>query len=219
MKIKVLFRLIRPTGFLLLFSILVSQSSTAFGQGTAFTYQGRLGQNGSPYDGPAEMQFTLFNVPSGGTAMAANTPATASVEVKNGLFTIALDFGAGAFNGDARWLEIAVRTSGASAFTTLTPRQQISAAPYAMAARDVTGSVATQQLTGIIQRANIGTGSILRAMIAPAAFILTFWPNTPFSSDFVKELSFRQRIQFMDKRKDTGTILGAQANFKTDCEL
>jgi hypothetical protein len=160
MKLKVFFWLMQRAGFLLLFSILISQPSTVFGQGTAFTYQGRLGQNGSPYDGPAEMQFTLFNVPSGGTAIAANTPATASVDVNNGLFTIALDFGIGAFNGDARWLEIAVRTNGAGAFTTLAPRQQISAAPYAITAREVTGSVPTERLIGTIQVANIGAGTI-----------------------------------------------------------
>jgi hypothetical protein len=37
---------------------------------------------------------------------------------------MAMDFGAGAFNGDGRWLEVPVRSpAGSGAYTTLTPRQ------------------------------------------------------------------------------------------------
>jgi hypothetical protein len=42
-------------------------------------------------------------------------------------------FGANAFNGDARWLEIAVRCpAGSGAYTTLNPRQPLTATPYAL---------------------------------------------------------------------------------------
>jgi len=46
--------------------------------------------------------------------------------VANGLFTAPLDFGAGAFDGDARWLQIGVEGN------TLTPRQKLTATPYAL---------------------------------------------------------------------------------------
>jgi hypothetical protein len=54
------------------------------------------------------------------------------VDIQEGLFTRSLDFGVGAFNGDARWLEVAVRSpAGTGNFVILTPRQQMTAAPYA----------------------------------------------------------------------------------------
>jgi hypothetical protein len=54
--------------------------------------------------------------------------------VSNGLFTIPdLDFGSGAFNGEARWLAIAVQCPGDSGYTALSPRQALTPAPYALA--------------------------------------------------------------------------------------
>ena len=43
-----------------------------------------------------------------------------------------LDFGSNAFGGDARWLQIAVQCSGDTGFTTLSPRQPLTPAPYAL---------------------------------------------------------------------------------------
>jgi len=53
------------------------------------------------------------------------------VAVTDGLFTVQLEFGAAAFQGNARWLAIAVRCSGDTAYTDLPPRQALTAAPYA----------------------------------------------------------------------------------------
>jgi hypothetical protein len=58
------------------------------------------------------------------------------VSVDRGTFTVVLDdagqFGEDAFNGSERYLEIAVRCpSGAGDFALLTPRQRLTAAPYA----------------------------------------------------------------------------------------
>jgi hypothetical protein len=47
---------------------------------------------------------------------------------------VKLDFGSGAFNGDARWLEIGVRPGASTgAYTTLDSRQELTPAPYALA--------------------------------------------------------------------------------------
>jgi hypothetical protein len=135
---------------LALLSTINSQLSTALAQSTAFTYQGQLVQSGMPYNGPAEMQFTLFNTPSGGVAMATNTPTVASINVSNGLFTVALDFGAAAFPGAERWLEIQART-GLGAFITLTPRQALTPTPYAIYASKammLDGTLPASQLVG-----------------------------------------------------------------------
>lgn len=118
----------------LVLSLVCAAAFAARAQSTAFNYQGRLAANGAPYTGFAEMQFALFNAPTGGVAVAASTPATASVNVSGGLFAVSLDFGAAAFPGADRFLEIQVRTN-IGAFSALTPRQPLTPTPYALFAR------------------------------------------------------------------------------------
>src|SRR5436853_7609481 len=74
--------------------------------GTGFIYQGRLNDGGNPATGNYDLLFTLNDaVTNGNPAGPAQT--NAAVTVSNGVFTVTLDFGDAAFNGDARWLEIA----------------------------------------------------------------------------------------------------------------
>src|SRR6185503_4004898 len=114
------------------------------------------------------MTFTLFSVPAGGSAIAG--PQTHSpVTVSNGLFSLALNFGAGVFDGADRWLEIGVRSNGLGAFTALVPRQPITATPYAVRAANFSGSVAASQITGTILSSNIAPGSISSDQIAAGA--------------------------------------------------
>ena len=99
--------------------------------GTVFTYQGQLRDAGSPVDDTADFQFRLYDALSAGNLIAGPV-AVNNVTVAEGLFTASIDFGAAAFNGQARWLEVAARTpAGGGTFTTLTPRQPLTAAPYA----------------------------------------------------------------------------------------
>jgi hypothetical protein len=82
-------------------------SATTAAMGTAFTYQGQLRKSGAPVNGTCNFQFSLFDALSGGAQIGA-TQTKSGVSVSNGLFTIPdLDFGSGAFNGEARWLAIA----------------------------------------------------------------------------------------------------------------
>ena len=111
--------------------LLCAAAVAARAQSTAFTFQGRLAANGLPYTGSAEMQCLLFSSPTGGVALVTNQPAVASVNVNNGLFTVPLDFGAGAFPGAPRFLEIQVRTN-LGAYFTLTPRQALTPSPSAL---------------------------------------------------------------------------------------
>lgn len=93
----------------------------------AFTYQGSLaGANGS-VTGTYDMTFKLFDALTSGTPVGSGISRTA-VPVTNGLFTVTLDFGAAAFDGNARWLEIAVSSQ------TLSPRTPITPTPYAIMA-------------------------------------------------------------------------------------
>jgi hypothetical protein len=121
----------------------------ALGQG--FTYQGQLKDaSGNPLTATCDFQFTLWDAESSGTQVGGVSPAT-GVSVANGLFTTQVnaggEFGATAFTGEARWLQIAVKCGGDIDYTTLAPRQALTAAPYAAYALSA-GSVAWSGVTG-----------------------------------------------------------------------
>jgi hypothetical protein len=108
-------------------------SATMASMGTAFTYQGQLRKSGAPVNGLCDFQFSLHSAASGGIQIGP-TQTKSNIQVTNGLFTIPdLDFGSGAFNGEARWLAIAVQCPGDSGYTALSPRQALTPAPYALA--------------------------------------------------------------------------------------
>ncbi|HOU16006.1 MAG TPA: hypothetical protein PKZ84_23125 [Anaerolineae bacterium] len=113
--------------------------------GTAFTYQGQLQDNGTPANGAYDFRFTVYDVLENGSPLAGTTPLTrTAVAVTHGQFTVRLDFG-NIFGDQRLYLEIAVRPGGSSdAFTTLTPRQEITPAPYARYAIQA-GSATTAQ--------------------------------------------------------------------------
>lgn len=101
--------------------------------GNAFTYQGELKSGGSLVNGTADMQFRLFDAAADGAQIGATLTAT-NVQVVDGKFVVQLDFGAAPFStGEGRFLEIAVRQpAGGGAYTTLTGRQSLRPAPYAL---------------------------------------------------------------------------------------
>jgi len=111
-------------------------------QSTVWTYQGRLTTPAGIANGSYDLQFAVFNAVTSG-AQQGPTLTNTAVTVSNGLFTVNLDFGASVFTGPDRWLEIGVRSNGqAVAFALLTPRQQLTAAPYALFAPNA-GTAAT----------------------------------------------------------------------------
>lgn len=130
--------------------------------GTAFTYQGHLSQDGQAVNGSdCYLSFSLFDAAAAGNQVGA-TLEMANVEVVDGTFAVSLDFGAGAFPGAARWLEIAVdcESSGA-AYVTLAPRQELQPAPYAIGlslpysgADDDAGNVFSVSNTGMGRAGN-----------------------------------------------------------------
>ena len=134
-----------------LLSTLNSQLSTAFAQGTAFTYQGRLDDSGAPANGTYDIRAGLFTTNSGGSTFAGPITNDA-VAVSNGLFTIPLDF-SNVFDGTIYWLQLSVRTNGASSFTILSPRQRLTPAPYSIFAEGgnaagLTGAIPSASLAG-----------------------------------------------------------------------
>ena len=118
-----------------------------FAQGTAFTYQGRLNDGAAPANGSYDLTFSLFNTNINGTSLVG--PVTNSaISISNRLFTVMIDFGSSVWNGQTNWLEIGVRTNGASGFTTLAPRQQVTPTPYAITAGTVSGVIPSGNISG-----------------------------------------------------------------------
>jgi hypothetical protein len=111
--------------------------------GYEFTYQGQLSNGGSPASGDYEFTFTLYDDLAAGSQIGVTVNQV--IAVVDGLFTANLDFG-NVINGTALFLEIGVRPDGSTdPYTVLSPRQALTAAPYAHSLRpgaDIVGDVA-----------------------------------------------------------------------------
>jgi hypothetical protein len=100
--------------------------------GTAFTYQGRLTDGGTPPSGAFDLRFILYDAPVGGMPIGPIV-TTDDVAVSDGLFVVMLDFGASAFAAEARWLETAVRPGASTgAYSVLSGRQGLTPTPLAI---------------------------------------------------------------------------------------
>ncbi len=154
---------------------------TGWSQGTfasTITYQGRLNDTNGPVNGLFDFSFALFPASIGGGQIGTTVLRT-SQPVTNGLFTIQLEFPeADSFSGADRWLEIALHPSGVGSNVTLSPRQQITAAPYAIRAATLAGTLPLAQLpAGVVTNgtsdvnlhgAFSGTGAGLTAVAGSA---------------------------------------------------
>ena len=122
-------------------------SSTQAAVGTAFTYQGYLKDTSGPVNGTCDFQFGLWDAGSSGSQVGSTQTKT-GVQVSDGYFTVPdLDFGNSAFQGNARYLQIAVRCpAGSGSYTTLIGRVALTAAPYAHSLRP--GAVISGNSTG-----------------------------------------------------------------------
>jgi hypothetical protein len=124
--------------------------------GTGFTYQGLLNQSGMPANGTFTFQFLLYDAATAGTQIGSTQ--TKTILVSNGLFTTVLndagEFGSSAFNGEARYLEIRVSDNGGTSYTTLTPRQSLTAAPYAHSLRPGATISSTLNNASVLNLAN-----------------------------------------------------------------
>jgi len=153
---KVIYRF--PLTFVFcLFAALIFQSSTASAQGTAFTYQGRLNANGGSANGTYDFQFQLAADPSG-INHVGSPYSTNGVVVTNGLFATAMDFGPGILNGSNYWLVVYVRTNNGGVYTSLTPPQPLTPAPYAVFANsssNLLGVLPAGQLSGTVPNGNL----------------------------------------------------------------
>ncbi len=163
--------------------------------GTAFTYQGTLNDTSGPAQGNFDIQFQLHTTPNLATPVGPTVLAS-KVGVTNGQFSVVLDFGPGIFTGEARYLEISVRTNSDSPppWQLLSPRQNLTAAPYAtyspsaglaaqangvapasVSAAGIASGQVVKSVNGLHDDLTLGAGA--NVTLTPAGQVLTF--STP----------------------------------------
>jgi hypothetical protein len=150
--------------------LLIGQGSV-FGQvpvGSEFTYQGQLREGGIPADGDYDFVFRLYDADTGGAQVGGDVEINER-PVSDGLFTVELDFGTEVFTGDARWIEVGVREGGGggSEYTTLSPRQPVNAAPYALYALDGPGGAGGYWAANGDDIYNTNSGNVGIGIMAP----------------------------------------------------
>jgi hypothetical protein len=116
---------------LLCISNLTAQAQTP----NVITYQGRLTDANAPANGQYDLRFSVYPQDVGG-AQQGSIVTLEDVLVANGVFTVQLNFGTAPFiNSTALFIETAIRPGASSgAFTLLSPRQPLTATPYALKA-------------------------------------------------------------------------------------
>ncbi len=119
--------------------------------GDTFTYQGFLREGGAAANGVYDFQFQLQGSLAGNDALGSPLLLD-NVGVTQGVFTVQLDFGPAAFNGESAWLQIGVRAGqDTGAFTPLAPREAITPTPYSLYSKTaaVAGGAPWNGLTGV----------------------------------------------------------------------
>lgn len=116
-------------------SRLVTAQGALLGSGEGFTYQGQLKSDGSVVNGLCDFTFSLWEGPEAEEPLGGGQEVLGQ-PVSDGLFTVVLneneEFGYRPFREAGRWLEVAARCpSGGGAYTVLSPRQPLTAVPYA----------------------------------------------------------------------------------------
>jgi hypothetical protein len=156
-------KIFQHAAVLLLLSAVIHPPSTAYAQGTTFTYQGRLNAGGTPANGLYDYRFRLDADPEGNTILA--TVFTNAISVTNGLFMTTMDFGAGIFTGSNYWLEVDVRTNGATDYTTLAPLQALTPTPYAIFANGASN------VLGVVANANLPASPTVSGVVSAGGFV------------------------------------------------
>jgi len=133
--------------------LLAAFSEAGRAQNSTITYQGSLTDGGTNATGNYDFRFILRNETGG---QVGSTLVKTNVSVTSGLFTVMLDFGLSAWDGELRLLDIGVRPGGSTGgFTVLSPRQPVTAAPgsiHAAVADDLSGPLPDNRLPASVAR-------------------------------------------------------------------
>ena len=94
-----------------------------------FSFAGRLGVANGTYN----LRFQLWDAASAGRLVGSPNTITANLPVVNQQYEAVLNFGATAFRGDARFVEVGWRPASSTAgYTLIAPRTALLATPYAL---------------------------------------------------------------------------------------
>lgn len=137
-----------------------ASAASAQSQSEAFVYQGQLRSQGVPLNETVDMRFTLFDAETESSPVAGAVVFDGillpPVTITNGLFSVELDFGPGALLL-GHWLEIEVRSphdpTDTTSYTTLSPRQRIAPAPFALSVPGLASDSSGVQVSGNVQAA------------------------------------------------------------------
>lgn len=139
---------------------------------TAFTYQGFLQDAGNPANGSYDLRFTLQSFDAMlGTQVVGTPQAKDDVAVSQGVFSVALDFGAAPSNANYT-LKIEVRPGASTgAYTLLAPDTAITATPQAFYAD--ASAFAVSVGPNSVGSPQIIDGNVVRSKIAGQAVSVT----------------------------------------------
>ena len=131
----------------------MSNSVPAGSVPSGVNYQGRLSDNGTPVNATKTMTFSLYDAAAGGNLLW--TSGAKSVTVTNGIFGTVLTISTGALSGPSqKYVEIAVDA------TILSPREPLSAVPYALVAKTLEEALVISSVTVASQLVSSGTLSV-----------------------------------------------------------
>ncbi len=159
-----------PSRLLLTSLVVVAPLRLAWG---AFTYQGRLNIDGTLASGNYDFRLRLAADPQGNSYLGLPYLSN-NVPVTNGLFLLWPDFEAGAFTGNPLWLQVDVKTNGASGYTTLFPLQALTATPYAVfaqSASNLNGTLPGAQVSGPIPNSALPASPTFLGPVTASGFV------------------------------------------------
>lgn len=128
-----------------------ASARSALAQLSPVLYQGRLTDNGAPFNGPVDVRIRAYSEQVGGTPLD-NQWQIPSIQVNDGLLQFYYPQSVSAAHVDPQYLQIEVRPASVGNFTVLEPRQMLGAASHATALTGV--SMGTTQETIFARNSN-----------------------------------------------------------------
>ncbi len=199
--------------------MLVLAATSANAQTSSFTYQGRFTEGGTPATGTYDMQFKLFD---GSDNQIASTITNGAVQVSSGVFAVQLDFGAVAFPGADRFLEIGVRSAGSGeAYTVLAPRQQLTSSVYAIRAGSTTTADTATSATTATNATQLGGVAANQYVLTNDSRLNDARTPAPGSTNYIQNGSAQQTASFNISGGGTaaGTLSATVINAATRFDL
>ena len=127
-----------------------------------FTYQGQLRNAGQLVNGAVDLKISMWDADTAGVQIGTSNTFNA-VPMTDGRFALGLNFGASAFDGSNRWIQVEFRNpAGSGLYQALNPRDKITATPYALYALNGANGVwvyDTQQQSVSVLGKKVGIGT------------------------------------------------------------